>query len=107
MNFKAHHKFVHRGKRYALNIEAMAASLPVIAYRTGGVPETVVDGETGILAPLEDVSGLVQAAETLLANETLRRQMGIRGRQRVEQLFTAPKTAQEVNTVIERVLRKC
>lgn len=85
-------------------IEAMAARLPVVAYATGGIPETVVAGETGLLAPLGDTAGLVAHLETLVADPAQRRAMGARGRERVEQQFTADRTAQQISTIIQRVL---
>jgi glycosyltransferase involved in cell wall biosynthesis len=86
-------------------IEAMAAKLPVVAYDVDGVSETVVSGQTGYLVPFGDVSGLTQAVGELTANPSLRQQMGIRGQERVEAMFTAEKTAHQVGTVIDRVLR--
>ena len=47
-------------------LEAGAAGLPVIATRVGGVPEIIVDGETGLLVPVDDVSALAAAISRLL-----------------------------------------
>lgn len=85
-------------------IEAMAARLPVVAYATGGIPETVVAGETGLLAPLEDTAGLAAHLSALVADPVLREEMGARGRARVEQQFTADRTAQQISAVIQYVL---
>ncbi|MCC7446520.1 MAG: glycosyltransferase family 4 protein, partial [Anaerolineae bacterium] len=85
-------------------IEAMAARLPVVAYATGGIPETVAAGETGLLAPLGDTAGLAAHLGTLVADPVRRRDMGARGRARVEQQFTADRTAQRISAVVQCVL---
>lgn len=87
-------------------LEAMAARLPVVAYDVGGIRESVVAGETGFLVPFGDVNGLAQSLAQLVSDAALRKQMGERGYQRVSQLFTAERTAQQVNAVIESTLRR-
>jgi glycosyltransferase involved in cell wall biosynthesis len=67
--------------------EAMAAGLPVVASAVGGVPEVVVEGETGFLVPPGDVDRLTVALGRLLADPSLRRRMGASGRARAEALF--------------------
>jgi glycosyltransferase involved in cell wall biosynthesis len=67
--------------------EAMAASLPVIASRVGGLPEVVEDGVTGLLVPPGDPQALARALATLLADPQLRLTMGRAGRARAERLF--------------------
>jgi glycosyltransferase involved in cell wall biosynthesis len=62
-------------------IEAMLASRPVVASDVGGVPEVVVEGETGILVPPDDPPALAAALSSLLADEPLRARMGARGRE--------------------------
>ena len=57
-------------------MEAMAAGRPVVAYRTGGVPEMVADGTTGILVEPGDVDGLARGLVELARDEALRRRMG-------------------------------
>jgi glycosyltransferase involved in cell wall biosynthesis len=73
-------------------LEAMAAGLPIVAARAGAVPETVPDGECGILAPPGDPVALASALSTLLPDAALRRRMGEAGSQRVRQ-FDAPLVA--------------
>ena len=74
---------------------AMASSLPVVATQVGGIPELVVDGETGLLVPPSDVEQLVEALGQVLNSETLRRRMGQAGRRRVEQDFMLERKLDE------------
>ena len=57
-------------------LEAMAAGTPVVATRSGGIVETVRDGETGILVPKNDAPALAQAILQLLEDDALRERMG-------------------------------
>ena len=56
--------------------EAMAAGRPVVASRAGGIPETVVDGETGFLVPSGDERRLRDAILALATDTDLRERMG-------------------------------
>lgn len=85
-------------------LEAMAAGLPVVASAVGGVPEAVVDGETGILVPPGDAEALAAALRRLLADRELRRRMGAAGRRRAERLFDLPRLRQEHLELYERLL---
>jgi len=69
-------------------LEAMAAGLPVIATRVGGIPNLVQHGLTGLLVARGDVDGLANALCTLLSNPDLTRQMGEAGRQQVKLEFS-------------------
>lgn len=64
--------------------EASAVGLPVVASRVGGVPEIVVDGETGLLVPAEDPDALAAALDKLLADPEMGARMGRAGRARIE-----------------------
>lgn len=68
-------------------LEAMARGKPVIAGAHGGAPEVVEDGKTGYLVQHGDAVQLATSIETLLANPDLAREMGARGRKRVDQHF--------------------
>lgn len=65
-------------------LEAMAAGLPVVASRVGGIPEIVEDGATGILVQPGDATALSLALETLISDPPLRQRMGQAGRRRAE-----------------------
>lgn len=63
-------------------MEAMAAGLPVVLSRIGGIPDLVIDGETGFLAKPNDETEFVRAVETLLNDPERRRRMGRAARER-------------------------
>ena len=73
--------------------EAMLARLPVVASAVGGIPELVVDGETGVLVPPDDPESLSRALNALLDDEGRRARMGEAARERALRLFTAPVMA--------------
>jgi glycosyltransferase involved in cell wall biosynthesis len=64
-------------------LEAMAAGLPVVASRVGGIPETVQAGRTGLLVPAEDPEALAAAITELLRDPDRAARMGAEGRKRV------------------------
>ena len=68
-------------------LEAMARGKPVIGGAHGGAPEVIRDGETGYLVSHGDAVQLATSLDTLLSNPELARQMGERGRERVQQEF--------------------
>ncbi|MEM9414381.1 MAG: glycosyltransferase [Planctomycetota bacterium] len=70
-------------------LEAMAASLPVVATDVGGNPELVVEGETGLLAPRGDAEALAMHLTALLSDPPRRQTLGSAGRARLLQHFTA------------------
>ena len=86
-------------------LEAMAIGLPVVAFAVGGVTETVVHGQTGLLVPQGDVRGLAEAILSLAETPYMRVQMGLAGRRRVETFFSAAVTAEKVACVIDSKLR--
>jgi glycosyltransferase involved in cell wall biosynthesis len=66
-------------------LEAGAHGLPVVAHAIGGVPEAVLDGETGLLVPPGDSAALTAAFARLLGDAALRRRLGDSGRTRARQ----------------------
>jgi glycosyltransferase involved in cell wall biosynthesis len=69
----------------------MAARRPVIATAVAGTPELVRDGETGLLVPPRSPDALAGALSSLAGDPIRRRQMGERGRRRVEEWFEASR----------------
>jgi glycosyltransferase involved in cell wall biosynthesis len=82
-------------------VQGMACGKPVIATNGGGVPEIVVDGETGLLIPRNDAPAMAEAICTLLADEQRAKQMGVLGRQRVVERFTIQQSVIELTKIYE------
>jgi glycosyltransferase involved in cell wall biosynthesis len=68
-------------------LEAMSSGRPVVASRSGGIPETIVDGVTGRLVDRDDPEGLAARVEELVRDPEAARRMGDAGRRRVRQEF--------------------
>jgi glycosyltransferase involved in cell wall biosynthesis len=77
--------------------EAMACGRPVVSTQLAGIPETVVNGQTGFLVPPDDVPALVASLEKLLTDRELRSQFSAAGRARVERRF-------EIRTTVEPLI---
>ena len=84
-------------------LEAMACGKPIVAGRRAAVPETVVDGETGLLVDPDDPAELAEALAKLLLDGDLRRAIGAAGRRRVEQ-YDASRVAATFLTTIRAAL---
>jgi glycosyltransferase involved in cell wall biosynthesis len=84
---------LHEGLGVAA-LEAMAAGRPLVASHVGGLAETVVDAETGMLVPPGDAGALADALARLAADPALRARLGAAGRARVLAHFTSAKMAE-------------
>lgn len=82
-------------------MEAMAASLPVVSTHLAGVPEMVIDGQTGFLVNAGNVEALAERISRLLGDVRLARQMGVAGRRLCEARFSTEKTTAELRSVLE------
>ena len=87
-----------------VNLEAMAAGKAVIASRTGGVPEIVLENETGLLVPPGEVTPLAHALRTLAEDDTLRQKLGDAGRVRAEH-FDWKAIADQYVAVYSQILK--
>ena len=76
-------------------LDAMAASKAIVATTTGGIPEVVVDGETGVLVPPREPQALAEAMVRLLKDDALRAEMGGRAFQRVQSRFSAASMVEQ------------
>ena len=81
----------HKGDTEGLGvvlIEAMELGLPIVASNVGGIPDVVVDGESGILVPEKDPVALADAFKCLEADPTLIQKLLAGARKRIEECFT-------------------
>ena len=85
-------------------LEAMAVGTPVIATRTGGLPEFIDHGRNGQLVPPGDAEALAEALGILLANPEKARAMGLAGQETVEGGFTARHLAQAYEAIYDRLV---
>jgi N-acetyl-alpha-D-glucosaminyl L-malate synthase BshA len=85
-------------------LEAMAAGVPVVAARVGGVPEVVVEGETGYLLPVGDVEGMAEAALGLLTDEERRCRFAAAARRRAVEEFSEEEMVARYREIYQRVL---
>jgi glycosyltransferase involved in cell wall biosynthesis len=88
----------------AVVLEAGWLGLPVVATRVGGLPECVLDGETGLLVDPVDEAALAQAVAGLLKDPLLRAEMGDRARAWVESRFTMDAIARRYVDFYRQVL---
>jgi colanic acid/amylovoran biosynthesis glycosyltransferase len=77
-------------------MEAMATGLPVVSTRIGGIPEMVVDSETGFLVQPEDAGALAGAIEKVTNDQSLGQKLGRSGYERAQKLFSIEKNVREL-----------
>ena len=85
-------------------VDAMAASRPTVATTAGGIPEVVVDGETGFLVPPKEPEAMADRIVRLLRDPALRQRMGEAGLARARARFTVERMVEETNAVYERAV---
>lgn len=85
-------------------LEAMEAGVPVVASRVSGIPEVVVDGETGWLVPCEDPAALAAALAEVERDPELARRRGEGGRRRVEERYRPRHAAARWEQVIAEAM---
>jgi glycosyltransferase involved in cell wall biosynthesis len=86
-------------------LDAMACGKPVVATAVGGIPEVVVDGETGFLVPPRDHAAMAAAIARLLGDRALRERMGAAGLARVRERFSVDRMVKDTLRVYERIVR--
>lgn len=84
-------------------LEAAAAGLPVVAYASGGAPEIVRDGLTGLLAPAGDAGQLGAHLRTLVTSPTARASMGEEARRRLTACFDPEDAGARFSELLQRV----
>ena len=84
-------------------IEAAACGVPTVASRIYGITDAVVDGKTGLLFPVGNVTALIQALLKLIEENELRQQMGEAASERALELFSSAKITQELMMLYENL----
>lgn len=84
--------------------EAMAAERPVIATRAGGLPEIVLDGETGLLVPVDDADALAAAARSLIDDPDRARALAEAGRARAARLYPIERQVARLVALYEKLV---
>lgn len=87
-------------------MDAMACRLPVVATKVGGIPEVVIQGETGLLVPPRRPSALAKSILKLYNDRTLASRLGERGYEVVHQKFSAESMADKIINVYDTLARK-
>ncbi len=85
-------------------MEAMACARPVVSTQLAGVPESVVDGATGLLVPSGDDGELADALARLIADPELRQRMGEAGRARLRSEFRVSRTVEPLLELFQKCL---
>jgi colanic acid/amylovoran biosynthesis glycosyltransferase len=81
-------------------MEAMATSLPVVSTRIGGIPEMVVENETGFLVQPGDARALAGVIEKVTTDQSLGHKLGQAGYERAQTLFSIEKNARELRALL-------
>ena len=83
-------------------LEAMSLVRPVVSTRLAGIPESVIDGVTGLLVPPGDSQTLADALDKLIRNSAMRSSFGAAGRDRIEKHFKIEKTVAPLKVLLEK-----
>jgi glycosyltransferase involved in cell wall biosynthesis len=86
-------------------LEASAMELPVVGSRIHGLPDVVIEGETGFLVPPADPAPLADAIEKLAVDRGLRRRMGVAGRAFVEKEYRWQDNARLMEVLYDEMMR--
>lgn len=83
-------------------MEAMGAGLPVVSTPLGGVPEMVIEGQTGLLVPEHSPAALADALARLLGDQAFAQSLGEAGRRRAQELFAIEKSARALRELLQQ-----
>jgi len=82
-------------------MEAMATGLLVVSTNIGGIPEMVIENETGFLVQPGDAAAMADAIETVINDPSLAQRLGQFGYERAEALFSIEKNVRELCALIK------
>lgn len=84
-------------------LEAMTHSLPIVSTKVGGIPDAVTDTKEGFLIDPGDIPALAERISQLLNNASLREEMGITARKKVESTFDSNHIEQQLGNIYKRL----
>jgi glycosyltransferase involved in cell wall biosynthesis len=87
-------------------LEAMALGKPVVSTRVGGIPEVLIDGEAGLLAPVGAIDELSAGVERLLRDAAMRTRLGAAGAARVESEYHVKWRVEAIEGLYHEILRE-
>jgi glycosyltransferase involved in cell wall biosynthesis len=87
-------------------LEAMACGVPVVASRVGGLPEVVIDGETGFLHPPADIEAMTASAVRILSDDDLHARLGAESRRVAVTRFRADRVVPRYEAFYRKVLER-
>jgi glycosyltransferase involved in cell wall biosynthesis len=98
---------VSRNESFGVSvIESSACMKPVVVSDVGGLPEVVIEGETGFHVPAEDAEQTAKAIDRLVNDPPLRKKMGEAGRIFVRENFSFAKNVSDTIRIYEQLLSK-
>jgi N-acetyl-alpha-D-glucosaminyl L-malate synthase BshA len=86
-------------------LEAMSCGVPVVGSAAGGLPEVVLEGETGFLRPVGDVDAMAEAASQLIQDSALHRRLAEASRRRAAEVYPTPKVVAQYRELYEKTLK--
>jgi L-malate glycosyltransferase len=87
-------------------LEAMALGKPVVSTRVGGIPEVLIDGEAGLLAPVGAIDELSAGVERLLRDAAMRTRLGAAGAARVESEYHVKRRVEAIEGLYHEILQE-
>ncbi|MGD0782460.1 MAG: N-acetyl-alpha-D-glucosaminyl L-malate synthase BshA, partial [Candidatus Aminicenantales bacterium] len=87
-------------------LEAMNCGVPVIGAAVGGLPEVIVDGQTGYLFPVGDIAAMAEAAIGLLSDPARLKRFQVQARERAVRSFNADRIIPEYEAFYQEILNK-
>ena len=83
-------------------MEAMATGLPVVSTNIGGIPEMIIENETGFLVASGDIAGMADAIQTVIGDLSLAAKLGQSGHKRAQELFSIEKNVSELRALLTK-----
>ena len=87
-------------------LEASAAGIPVIATRHAGIPDVIIDRETGFLVNEHDVDEMAKQLITLIENQDLAKKMGAKGKENIKNNFSMKMHLEVIISTLESVFKE-